>query len=156
MSSQRRVLPDVLGVCREIHDRCAVVLIGSVARGGERPNSDIDLNIIFPGDELPQQTHRYVDDDNRWQLQLKDEIRGVRIDVAWETESELMRHVTGDDVIHCWPFSNGVILHDPYDIASPSLKIAQQWFAERPEIGARIEQQYDDAKSKQRQRQRSG
>ncbi|WP_366917903.1 nucleotidyltransferase domain-containing protein [uncultured Gimesia sp.] len=92
MSVHQRIIPGLLEVCASIHPDCAVVLIGSVAQGTERPCSDLDLNLIFPGDELPQNQHPYVGDDNRWQLVVKDKIEGIRIDIAWETQQVLGRN----------------------------------------------------------------
>jgi predicted nucleotidyltransferase len=107
MLRHQAILPHLVEVCASIHDRCGVVLIGSVTRGAERPDSDIDLNLIFPGDECPLGRHPYVDHDNRWQLVHKGDVDGLRVDVAWETEHALLKRLQSDDVLHCWPFSRG-------------------------------------------------
>ncbi|MCA9247191.1 MAG: nucleotidyltransferase domain-containing protein [Planctomycetales bacterium] len=152
MGIHQELLPGLVRKCAAIHPECAVVLIGSVARGAEREGSDIDLQLLFPGDERPVGASTYVADDNRWQLQLKEQVEGVRIDVAWETEHALWQRLRSDEAISCWPLSRGTILHDPADIARPCLELARQWFAERPEIAARFEQQYTAAKRQQRLR----
>lgn len=131
-----------------------MVLIGSVAQGKERPCSDLDLNLIFPGDELPENEHPYVDDNNRWQLVVKDNIEGVRIDIAWETQQVLTEYVAGPQVRGCWPFSNGRILRDPLKVASPSLAIANQWYLDHPEVREGYERDYAEAKRRQRDARR--
>jgi hypothetical protein len=150
MSVHQRIIPGLLEVCASIHPDCAVVLIGSVAQGTERPCSDLDLNLIFPGDELPQNQHPYVGDDNRWQLVVKDKIEGIRIDIAWETQQVLIDYVAGPQVRACWPFSNGRILRDPLNVAAPSLAIANQWYVDHPEVRERYERVYAEAKRRQR------
>ena len=155
MGLHQEILPRLVEICTSIHPVCGVVLIGSVARGMERADSDVDLNILFPGDDCPLEVSPYIAADNRWQLKVKDEIEGIRIDVAWETEHGLMDKLSGDGAMYCWPFSNGRMLHDPRGVAGRSLKIAQAWFAERRDDVARNEAEYAAAKAEQlRRRQR--
>lgn len=146
MGRHQDAIPHLVGVCSQIHESCGVVLIGSVARGAERPDSDIDLNIIFPGDVCPIGQHPYIDYDNRWQLMIKDAVDGIRIDVAWETECALLDRLRSDDVLNCWPFSNGRVLYDPSNVAAPCLHIAKHWYSRHPEIAARYEAAYAEAK----------
>ncbi len=152
MSRHHEIIPHLLEVCSSIHNDCGVVLIGSVARGTERPESDIDLNIIFPEDVCPVRQDSYIDDDNRWQLVIKDNVQGIRVDVAWETRFALLKRLRSDDVLNCWPFSNGRILHDPCNVAAPCLAIAKEWYREHPEVAARYESEYVEAKRRQRRR----
>lgn len=151
MSQQLEILPQLVEVCSSIDEHCGVVLIGSVARGMECPTSDIDLNIIFPGDEPPARAHPYISDDNRWQLVVKDIVDGFRIDVAWETQSALLQRLQSDDVLNCWPFSNGRILSDPDRVAEPCLEVARAWYQNHPEIAAKYEAVYTEAKRRQRE-----
>jgi len=149
MGLHQDILPYLVDICASIHDQCGVVLIGSVARGTERTDSDIDLNIIFPRDEYPLNQSPYVDDDNRWQLRMKDHVQGIRVDVAWETERALLERLDGEEVINCWPFSTGKILHDSGEIAGPCLDIAKTWFADHPDVASRYEAEYAEAKRRQ-------
>lgn len=82
MGLHHDILEHLVSRCAAIHEECGVVLIGSVARGAERTDSDIDLNIIFPRDECPLGRSPYVDDHNRWQLRVRDELQGIRIDIV--------------------------------------------------------------------------
>ena len=150
MSRHQDIIPNLVSVCSQIHEDCGVVLIGSVARGTERPDSDIDLNIIFPGDVCPAGQHPYIDDDNHWQLVIKDTVDGIRVDVAWETERALLGRLRSDDVLNCWPFSNGRVLYDPSNVAAPCLQIAKHWYSQHPDIAARFEAAYAEAKCRKR------
>jgi len=149
MGLHQEILPQVLGTCASIHEECGVVLIGSVARDAARPDSDLDLNIIFPRDECPLGMSSYVESNNRWQLQLKDVVQGVRIDVAWETEHALLERLSGDEAVNCWPFSGGTIVRDPRNVAGPCLELARAWFAAHPDVALRFEQEYNEAKREQ-------
>ena len=149
MSIHNEILQQLVDRCVSIHEECGVVLIGSVARNAQRSDSDLDLNIIFPRDEYPADRSPWSADDNRWQLQLKEVVQVIRIDVAWETQQGLLKRLNSEDAINCWPFANGTILRDPCDVAGPCLEIAKKWFSQRPEVASRFEQQYTEAKRKQ-------
>lgn len=151
MSKQQLLLPRLIDTCAAIHQACGVVLIGSVARGDEIADSDIDLNLIFPGDDRPLHVSSYVDEQNRWQLCHKDTIEGIRIDIAWETEAALHRRLAGDDIVNCWPLSKGKVLRDPANVAGPCVTLARNWFAEHPEENDRRQESYNAAKLQQRQ-----
>ena len=154
MGTHQDILPQVISTCASVHEECGVVLIGSVARGTERSDSDLDLNVIFPRDDCPLDRSPWIDSDNRWQLQRKDEIQGIRIDIAWETQQALLKRLNSDDVVNCWPFSNGVVLRDPCNVASPCLDIARQWFANQLAVTSRFEQQYAKARREQLEQRR--
>ena len=149
MSLQQDILPELVEEIRTHHQQCAVVLIGSVARGDERTESDVDLNIFFPDRRDDCYASPFVDDDNRWQLRKKIERQGVRIDVAWETYKGLQRRLEGDGPAKCWPFSNSKILHDPLGMIAPCLTVSRLWFDEHPEIASRRQADYVAAKQKQ-------
>lgn len=113
LSRHHDIIPQLVEACASIHSGCGVVLIGSVARGTQHSDSDIDLNLVFPDDDRPLGQHPYVADDNRWQLVLKGVVCGIRVDVAWETERALLKRLQSDDIVNSWPFSNGRVLRDP-------------------------------------------
>ena len=155
MGLHQVILRDLVEDIKSYHNECAIVLIGSVARGQERPESDLDLNIFFPDDDVTCHASPYVDTDNKWQLKMKCKVQGVRIDVAWETYQGLEERLQGDGPIHCWPFSNGKILHDPSGMVEPCLTVARTWFHRHADIAERIEAEYISAKLQQiRERRR--
>ncbi len=96
MGLHQDILPDLIEDIQSYHDECAIVLIGSVARGKERPESDLDLNIFLPDDDSACHASPYIGSDNRWQLKIKCEVRGIRIDVAWESYQRLGKRLQVD------------------------------------------------------------
>ena len=153
MSLHDAILPDLVEHVKSYHPDCSIVLIGSVARGRQRAESDIDLNIFFAAED-DVQASPYVDADNRWQLSMKPKFRGVRIDVAWETYDGLGQRLAGDGALRCWPFSNGKILHDPAGTVAEYLEVARRWFLTHPEDAQRIQSEYTEAKRQQLQQRR--
>lgn len=148
MGIHQEVLSGIVEEIKTYHTECGIILIGSVATGTERPESDLDLNIFLPEADTTH-ANPYIDDDNRWQLRVKAVIRGVRIDVAWETYDGLKTQVSGDGAANCWPCSRGKVLHDPSGVVGECLAIAKAWFAEHPGEYDRIEAAYLAAKEKQ-------
>ena len=145
MALHREILGEVVETFRTLDPACGIVLIGSVAHGNEQPQSDLDLNLFFSGScELPQ--HAYIGNDNRWQLKVKDELQGIRIDAAWETYEGLEHLLHGDGPRGCWSFSRGEILHDPSGRVASGQLIARQWFRNHPAVVAQLERDYADAK----------
>jgi len=145
MTLHREVLGEIVETFQTLDPACGIVLIGSVARGNERPQSDLDLNLFFSGSgTLPQ--HAYIGEDNRWQLKIKDELRGIRIDVAWETYDGLEERLQGDSPRDCWSFSRSEILYDPSGKLASCQALAQQWFQEHPAVTEQFEREYAAAK----------
>ena len=149
MGLHQDILPDLIEDIQSYHDECAIVLIGSVAMGNERPKSDLDLNIFLPDEDSACQPSPYIGSDNRWQLKVKREVHGIRIDVAWETYEGLEQQLQGHGPAGCWPFSNGKILHDPNGVVQPYITTARTWFDQHADIRERIEAEYLKAKQKQ-------
>ena len=149
MGLHQEVVAAFVDEMRLCGDDCAIVLIGSVAAGTERETSDLDLNLFFVDEASAHRLSPYVDDDNRWQLQVKRVDRGVRIDVAWETFDGLAERLRDDGPADCWSFSRGTILHDPHKAVEPLQLAARRWFEEHPEVGARHAAQYAEAKRRQ-------
>ena len=149
MRLHHAIIADLLREIETHHQRCAVVLIGSVAHGSERAHSDIDLNIFLPGDSDDGLASPFVSPDNRWQLSMKGKRDGVRIDIAWETYDGLSRRLEGDGPAECWPFANGKILRDPEGVVAPLLSVARSYFDSHPEVAGKLQEQYRAAKQKQ-------
>ena len=178
MKSHRELLPKVVELLTAVDEKMGIVIVGSVARGSERPDSDIDITVIFSGDEHPPlDESSFFSTDNRWALRTKGEIENKRIDLAWDTENNVLQRLRGpepdktalfagdDEEAHfqrleairaegngpagCWPLATGWIIHDPLGIAEHCQSIAKTWFESNPDILEAIEKGYLAAKQKQ-------
>lgn len=149
MSLQRDILPQVTQSIREHHQDCSILLIGSVARKEESPHSDLDLNIFLPEAAV---NSPWVSPENRWQLQVKCVVQGVRIDVAWETLDFLEEHLrTGGPF---WILSFGEIVHDPSGRVEACIERARNWASENGELCQKMETDFRIFKQKQLARHR--
>ena len=145
MTPQREILPVVTEQILALHPDCSIILIGSVSRAEERPeSSDLDLNVFFPTEPTPS---IWIDEENRWQLQVKQTIGGIRIDVAWETLNYLEEHMKTDGPF--WIISCGEIVHDPSKRIEPCLQVARDWTERNAELCQQLEVDFRAAKAKQ-------
>ena len=145
MTPQRKLLPYLTQQILLDHPDCSIILIGSVARGEERPeNSDLDLNVFFPSEPDPSV---WISEENRWQLQVKQTIKGIRIDVAWETLDFLEHEMTTDGPF--WIISCGEVIHDPGNRVARCLQMARKWTEENVELCNELEANFRAAKAKQ-------
>src|SRR6185503_14723479 len=89
VSRQLQALPHLTARCVEAHPDCGIRLQGSVARGQERLDSDIDLIIVVPEGGL-QRPNELLCADNHWSMQLvHDAPTGMKLDINWVTAPEL-------------------------------------------------------------------
>ena len=144
MSLQRDILPEVALAIQEHHKDCSILLIGSVARQEELEHSDLDLNVFLPDASI---TSPWICDENRWQLQVKCVVQGIRVDVAWETFDYLDEYMKSDGPF--WILSFGEIIHDPNGRIKPCLQRARRWAAENVELCQKMEADFRIFKKKQ-------
>jgi predicted nucleotidyltransferase len=179
VKSHQEILPELIRELTQIDKEMGIILIGSVARGCERSDSDIDLTVLFPGNSCPDfGASPFFSRDNRWALKSKGEIQEKRIDLAWETEQSLLIRLNGpepdkdalmaspnDDELFdklekiraagdgpagCWPLATGKIIYDPLGVAERCQTIAIDWFNKNEEISDAIERGYLRYKAIQR------
>ena len=149
VSVHRDILPEVMHAIQEHHQDCSIILIGSVAREEERPDSDLDLNIFLPDRSV---NSPWVSSENRWQLQVKCVMHDVRIDVAWETFDFLEKHLKTDGPF--WILSFGETVYDPSGRVEPCLKQARAWAREHAELCRTMEDDFRIFKKEQIARRR--
>jgi len=120
MSRHRDILPEVVEILAQKHPECAIVLVGSVRRGTERPDSDLDLAIIVPEDckKRTDQTWRH---------------KGILMCLCY-LGRDWMDQTLREQPYVFWPFSLGEVLHDPYGVAAGFQQRAGAFFAEHPDI----------------------
>ena len=143
MSLQRDILSEVTRAIQEHHTNCSILLIGSVARKEEGEHSDLDLNVFLPDASI---TSPWVCQENRWQLQVKCVVQGIRVDVAWETFDFLDEHMKSDGPF--WILSFGEIVHDPSGRVEPCLQQARHWARKDADVCQQMEAEFRLSKRK--------
>ena len=138
-SPQRRLLPSVLELFKQRDPGCAVVLVGSVQRGYERPASDIDLIVIVRDDVQADAawTQRW---EHRGARSFTIHLSGFELCTFFATRSAVERWLT-ETPFHMYPFSQGEILQDPVGVARRLQAFAQDYFRKHPKLAATWEQQ---------------
>jgi hypothetical protein len=112
-ANQRAALPRVIARCVEAHPACGIRLQGSVARGDERVDSDIDMTVVVPGDALLRD-NELLSTGNHWSMRLvQDETTGVTLNINWVCADELLELVKHRGAAAWYMFLKGSTLRDP-------------------------------------------
>ena len=111
---------------------CGILVAGSVQRGEERPDSDLDLFVVFPGDGRLGLTHETSPE-------------GVKIDLAVFPEDAFLRQLPAE-WFNFWMFSRAEVVHDPAGIAGRCRDLARARFRERPDVDAAWERQFAEVR----------
>jgi len=132
MSRQRDILPEVVDELAAAYPRCAMLLGGSVSAGEERPNSDLDLFVVFEGDgaiRLDQESQR----------------NGVALDTCYLPTEGFWAAWT-EKPYNFWMFAWADILVDPTGIGKACQEPARQYVLDHPAITRLWETQTADFK----------
>ena len=122
MSQHREALPGILEALVARFGRCAILVFGSVQRGAERPDSDLDLIVFYEGDG-----------DLRVERDAKFPDVGVRVDVVLFPDAAFHRLAAKEWYLF-WEFSQAEILHDPTGIARRNQDMIRRQLQSRPDI----------------------
>jgi len=145
----REILPEVVQAIQDHHPDCSIILFGSVARHQERPDSDLDLQVLLHDTSV---SSPWVVPTNRWQLQVMCEMHGIRIDVAWETIDFFEAEVETDGPF--WILSCGETICDPSGRAEPCLQKIRSWAQDNVELCQKLEAEFQTFKKQQLARRR--
>lgn len=127
MTIQRDILSRLLEELPLRFPGCGVLVGGSVLRRTERPDSDIDLFVVFDGDgPLGRQPEKSPE--------------GIEIDLAVFPE-KTFRKLLPEEWFNFWMFANAEIIHDPTGIAKRNQETAVSHFRDNAVIQAAWERQ---------------
>ncbi|GEM_PF-2784919 len=127
MSIQREIVTRMIGDLPKRFPECGILLAGSVQRGEERPDSDLDLFVVFPGDGAVRLEH-------------EESCEGIKVDLAVLPEDAFQREVK-QHWFRFWMFSRAEIVHDPAGIAKRSQDLVLSYFRRHPNIDQAWEEQ---------------
>lgn len=122
MSRHRKALPGIVEALVARFDRCGILVFGSVQRGAERPDSDLDLIVIYDGDG-----------DLRVERDAPFKDVDFRVDVVLFPEAAFRRLAEREWYLF-WEFSQAEILHDPSGLARRNQDTIRRAMLSRPDI----------------------
>jgi len=120
MSIQREIVTRMIGDLPKRFPACGILVAGSVQRGEERPDSDLDLFLVFPGDGAVRLEH----EESR---------EGIKVDLAVFPECGFQREVK-QKWFNFWMFSRAEIVYDPNGIAKRNQELALSYFGSHPDV----------------------
>jgi predicted nucleotidyltransferase len=134
VSKQRAALEHLIERCRQADPNCGVLLQGSVARGDERPESDIDLTVVLSISE-PLAYNEVIARENRYgMIRIHLDEWDVDVDVNWLTADELLEIVRTRGATDWWMFYRGAAVHDPAGHAGRCHEAISNWFDRNPNV----------------------
>ena len=141
MGRHREALGALVAKCAEADPDCGVQLQGSVARGDERPDSDIDITVVLSRPE-PLVFNEIIARENHFGMtRARLDPFGVDVDVNWLSATELLETVESQGAVGWWMFYRGTPIHDPKGLAKRCHEAISDWFGANPGIAAEWEKQ---------------
>lgn len=135
MSKQQDTLPYLIQRCCEVDPNCGVQLQGSVARGVEREDSDIDLCIVIDPSGRELRFNEFLNDANHGaQIRVVAEPTGVNVDINWIYVPDLIEISQSSLAIWWHMFAFGRPIHDPLGIAKRCQDHLRAWYDKHPGI----------------------
>ena len=124
MTRQRESLARLVPVLCGKYPGCGILVFGSVGRGEERPDSDLDVMVVHGG-------------EGELELILGSPLgeAGLSLDLAVFPEAALLRLAATRWLVF-WEFSQAQIVHDPTGIARRNQARIRERFKARPEAAA--------------------
>lgn len=131
MSKQRQALEKLISEISEEHAGCGILVWGSVMRGCEGPNSDLDIFVVVEGDGP-------IRLDQGWQdgrQHLENYVDGVCLDKA-TMPSETLGKALEKEPFLFWFFARSQIVYDPKGLAKKYHEMARVYFDSHPSVEA--------------------
>lgn len=122
MSRQRDELARIVPELCRMYPGCGVLVFGSVGRGDERLDSDLDVMVVYQGDG-----------DLKWDPGARIAEANLKVDLAIFPEAAL-RKLSQTRWFVLWEFSQAEIVHDPTGVAERCQAVVRQRMGEHPEV----------------------
>ncbi|MGH7145173.1 MAG: nucleotidyltransferase family protein [Planctomycetota bacterium] len=122
ISKQRAAFVPIKPILCDRYPGCSILLFGSVGRGEERPNSDLDIMVFHAGDG-----------QIAWEPGASLGAPDLNVDLAVFPEDAFNRLVATMWYVF-FEFSQAAIVHDPTGLAAKYQTMIREKFAEHPEV----------------------
>ncbi|HUT61318.1 MAG TPA: nucleotidyltransferase domain-containing protein [Phycisphaerae bacterium] len=134
MTTHRQVLQQVVETLQQGNPQCAVLLAGSILRGTEDSQSDIDLFVVVPEiNSFRAVLGRVVHSTDHVRV-VQEQIEGIPVTMTC-FDSALLR----DMVRQPWRnylFAKAGVLRDPLGIVGETQRAINEWYAAHPAVTA--------------------
>jgi len=135
MREHRQILASVIDEIIAMDPDCSILLVGSLARGEERDDSDIDLHVCMSRE--PECFNDLIGEHNYEHMHVCTERNGVKIDIGWRLLDKLEREWTQPIPVGVhYYFMVGKCIRDPSGGQTRWLSIQWRWLEERPWLKA--------------------
>lgn len=122
MSKHREVLEKLIRSLTVQYPGCGITIFGSVLRGREHPDSDLDMFVVVEG-------------DGTITLDQSSRLDGVLLDMATFPSDTLAKELA-EEPFKFWFFACSQIVHDPNGLAKRHHDVARQYFDTHPTVDA--------------------
>lgn len=147
---QRRALEQLIARCREVDPSCGIQLQGSVSRGEEREDSDVDLTVLLTLAELPRENALLNATNRGRMIRTRDEALGLNVDVNWLSEQELIERVDRHGALDWYMFLVGETVHDPAGAVARCRARIARWYDDHPRALRAWQQQHVELSRRRR------
>jgi predicted nucleotidyltransferase len=135
MSKQQDALPFLVQRCSSVDPNCGIQLQGSLARGTERDDSDVDLTVVLdPAAPAPRFNEFLNPQNHGGMIRVWVDRFGVNVDINWIYESDLVALSHTSAALGWYMFAIGRPLYDPQNRAQRCQDSLRKWFDAHPEI----------------------
>ena len=117
--AHQKIVNEIVEKYQKGKSTVAIALFGSLARGKERPDSDVDIEII-------------LDDAEKWEL-LKKKKYGLNIDLVLCPKKHLLHQMEKYPYL-CYDYLSEKIIYDPKGFMEEVKKKLNVYFNNHPEI----------------------
>jgi len=147
MSKQREIAERVAQAIAAFDPQCSILLTGSIGRSEERPDSDIDMNVVSERyneihQSFPCEDHKVLAHIEQWGLRL-DEVRveGIKIDLHACTPENCL---AASKYVPFLAYGQPLVLRDPTGILAEAKQNIDAYYADHPEILEAWKKQMDE------------
>jgi hypothetical protein len=152
MSRQSEALPSIVAGCVAVDPACGVMLQGSVARGCEREDSDVDVTVVT-SDREDLAFNEILNPGNHGAM-TRVVVDGVNVDINWIRASELLEQGAARGFAGWWMFRHGRPVQDPEGLAARCQAEIVAWFESQPAVAAAWARQQELLEAHKRDRSR--
>ena len=118
--SHQKIVKEIVEEYKDKKGTVAITLFGSLARGEERPSSDVDIEIIS-------------EDIKDWKLKQDEEKYGINIDLVLCPKRHLIHQVKNYPYL-CYDYLHEKIIYDPKGFMKDIKNKLKEYFDTHPEV----------------------